>query len=84
MIARFSSDGRHIIAGTVFSLLYLLPDFKRVLDGVVLADKAVQRLHIGEPVRDLYWGVHKFKVVLRTVRARILLWRGLNTHLLRP
>ncbi|KIP03648.1 hypothetical protein PHLGIDRAFT_121393 [Phlebiopsis gigantea 11061_1 CR5-6] len=59
--ARFSPDGQHIIAGTVFSVLYLLPDFIRILDGTALADSVVQKLNLGEPVRDLYWGVHKFK-----------------------
>ena len=66
--ARFSPDGRHLIVGTVFSLLYLFPDFTRVLRGTANATDIVQKLNIGEPVRDLLWDVHPYRVAFRTVR----------------
>ncbi|EKM53006.1 uncharacterized protein PHACADRAFT_259176 [Phanerochaete carnosa HHB-10118-sp] len=64
--AKFSPDGRHLIAGTVFSLLYLFPDFSRVLRGTTDCANVVQKLNIGEPVRDLLWDVHPQRVALRT------------------
>lgn len=73
MLARFSPDGRHLIAGTVFCLLYLFPDFSRVLRGTANCTDIVQKLNVGEPVSDLLWDVHQHRVAFRTVRPRVLL-----------
>lgn len=67
-LARFSPDGHHIIIGNVWSIVYLLPDFSRILYGTAQVHKVVQKLHIGEPVQDLVWDVHKYKIAVRTVR----------------
>ncbi|GJF00181.1 hypothetical protein PsYK624_164600 [Phanerochaete sordida] len=64
--ARFSPDGQHLLAGTVYSLLYLLRDVAGLLNGTVRADDAVQKLHIGEPVRDLVWDAHAHRAAIRT------------------
>lgn len=66
MSARFSPDGRHLIAGTAFSLLYLFPDFSRLLRGIAKDTDIVQKLHVNEPVRDLAWDIQRHRVALRT------------------
>lgn len=67
LLARFSPDGRHLIVGTAYSLMYLFPDFARVLRSTANDVDIVQKLNIGEPVRDLLWDVQQHRVVFRTV-----------------
>jgi len=62
--ARLSQDGQHLVAGTTFGLLYLLPDFSRILRGDAPADKVVQRLNLHEPVSHISWDSHESRIMI--------------------
>lgn len=76
--ARFSPNGRHIIAGTAFSLLYLLSDFQRVIRGTVTSREAMETVNIKDAVMELIWSAHDFRFIVRTVGIllSIILVRG--------
>ncbi|KAI0746344.1 hypothetical protein C8Q80DRAFT_767425 [Daedaleopsis nitida] len=52
--ARFSPDGKHIVAATAFGLLYLAWDFARVENGMLFSD-LTEYLFFDEPLRDVSW-----------------------------
>ncbi|PCH42015.1 hypothetical protein WOLCODRAFT_163467 [Wolfiporia cocos MD-104 SS10] len=71
--ARFSPDGRHIAAITVFGLVYLIPDFARVAQGIVSFSDIAHRVYMGEWLRDLVWEEHQRRLVVQAASEEIFL-----------
>ena len=69
--ARFSPDGKHLVAATAYGLLYFAWDFERVENGMLFADVG-EHLLVDEPVRDLCWEMHQHRLAVRTVRSASL------------
>ncbi|CDO73786.1 hypothetical protein BN946_scf185015.g114 [Trametes cinnabarina] len=64
--ARFSPDGKHLVAATAFGLLYFAWDFARVERGVQFSD-ITEYLLIDEPLRDVSWDSELRRLAVRTV-----------------
>ncbi|GJE88810.1 hypothetical protein PsYK624_048970 [Phanerochaete sordida] len=71
--ARFSPDGRHLVAGTSFGLFYLLPDFSRVISGDVAVDKIAQKLNLREPISHISWNSHEQRMMIILDSKNILI-----------
>ncbi|KAI0700684.1 hypothetical protein C8T65DRAFT_657499 [Cerioporus squamosus] len=63
--ARFSPDGRHLVAATAFGLLYFAWDFARVECGMMFSD-LTEHLFLEEPIRDVSWDSHLRRLAVRT------------------
>ncbi|RPD56591.1 hypothetical protein L226DRAFT_502116 [Lentinus tigrinus ALCF2SS1-7] len=63
--ARFSPDGRHLVAATAFGLLYFAWDFARVEGGMMFSD-ITEHLFLEEPVREVSWDSHLRRLAVRT------------------
>ncbi|KAJ2987136.1 hypothetical protein NUW54_g9518 [Trametes sanguinea] len=63
--ARFSPDGKHLIAATAFGVLYFAWDFARVEKGMQFSD-IMEYLLIDEPLRDVSWDSDVRRLAVRT------------------
>ncbi|KAH9916738.1 uncharacterized protein BXZ73DRAFT_105716 [Epithele typhae] len=63
--ARFSPDGRHLVAATKLGLLAFAWDFARAEDGA-LFENITEVLDTREPLRDVRWDVNDRRLALRT------------------
>ena len=70
--ARFSPDGRHLAAVTVFGLLYIIPDFARVASGAATFGDIAKRVYMGEWLRDLSWEGQTRRLAVQTVSSPII------------
>jgi len=61
-----SPDERHLIVGSAFSLLYLIPDFIRIGKKYNTVEEVVQRIHVGSPIMNITWGPHERRFALST------------------
>ncbi|KAI0331256.1 hypothetical protein GY45DRAFT_641668 [Cubamyces sp. BRFM 1775] len=65
MCARFSPDGKHLVAATGFGLLYFAWDFARVEKGALFSE-LTEYLLIDEPLRDIAWNADVRRLAVRT------------------
>ena len=65
--AKFSSGGHHVVVGTAFGLLYLLPNVAGLLSGLTTLQDTVQKLNVGEPLMDILWEEDNRRIFMRTV-----------------
>ncbi|KAI9000776.1 hypothetical protein BD414DRAFT_12568 [Trametes punicea] len=63
--ARFSPDGKHLVAATAFGLLYFAWDFARVERGVPFSE-ITEYLLIDEPLREVSWDSELRRLAVRT------------------
>ncbi|EPS97114.1 hypothetical protein FOMPIDRAFT_1032105 [Fomitopsis schrenkii] len=71
--ARFSPDGKHLAAVTVFGLLYIVPDFARVAKGAGSFEDIAKRVYMGEWLRDLSWEGQSRRLAVQTASEEIYL-----------
>ncbi|TFY61176.1 hypothetical protein EVJ58_g4675 [Rhodofomes roseus] len=71
--ARFSPDGRHFAAVTVFGLLYVVPDFARVARGAASFEDIAKRVYMGEWLRDLVWEGQPRRLAVQTASEEMYL-----------
>ncbi|KAH9918089.1 uncharacterized protein B0H18DRAFT_1032556 [Fomitopsis serialis] len=78
--ARFSPDGRHFAAVTVFGLLYVVPDFARVARGTASFEEIARRVYMGEWLRDLEWEGQSRRLAVQTASEEIYLINLDSSH----
>ncbi|KZT71172.1 hypothetical protein DAEQUDRAFT_140769 [Daedalea quercina L-15889] len=71
--ARFSPDGKHFAAVTVFGLLYVIWDFARVARGTATFGDIARRVYMGEWLRDLVWEGQSRRLAVQTASEEMYL-----------